>query len=170
MGVGSYKHLAVRFTVFKMADKFCARWPATTSRVCSLFSLAAASQDASYVRAGCHCQTTTMRTMAYNKSCPTHTRAVSSPADRAVCVWGAPFSCRNWRNKIEQFIDLRSIWCAIIAPNLPEIKKKREENTAEKSEEEETQQQRPCVCIGSEWSNGLTKRFPLGTWLLLFSF
>lgn len=172
-GVGSYKHLAVRFTVFKMADKFCARWPATTSRVCSLFSLAAASQDASYVRAGCHCQTTTMRTMAYNKSCPTHTHRHrrSSPADRAVCVWGAPFSCRNWRNKIEQFIDLRSIWCAIIAPNLPEIKKKEEKRTQQRKARKKRRNNKGRVCIGSErWSNGLTKRFPLGTWLLLFSF
>lgn len=146
------RRVCVRFSLWQLPDKIC-------------------------VRAGCHCQTTTMRTMAYNKSCPTHTRAVSSPADRAVCVWGAPFSCRNWRNKIEQFIDLRSIWCAIIAPNLPEIKKKkRSEQSREKRGRRDATTKAVCVYRKrttvelAEWSNGLTKRFPLGTWLLLFSF
>lgn len=75
-----------------------------------------------------------------------HTDAVSSPADRAVCVWGAPFSCRNWRNKIEQFIDLRSIWCAIIAPNLPEIKKKkRREHSREKRGRRDATTKAVCV-------------------------
>lgn len=75
-----------------------------------------------------------------------HTHAVSSPADRAVCVWGAPFSCRNWRNKIEQFIDLRSIWCAIIAPNLPEIKKKkRREQSREKRGRRDATTKAVCV-------------------------
>lgn len=134
------------------------KWPTSFAqdgqqrrRVCVRFSLWQLPAKICW-RCGCHCQTTTMRTMAYNKSCPTHahthTHAMCSPADRAGCVWGAPFSCRNWRNKIEQFIDLRSIWCAIIAPNLPEIKKKKEQKESrEKRGSDKRRNNKGRVCV-----------------------
>lgn len=107
--------------------------------------------------------------------------AFSTPTPQITQRRFAPFNCRSWRNKIEQFIDLRSIWCAIIAPNVQKLRKKTEQKTGHRERRRrctkyfekypKNQRQTDDGHFGIHKSRShpiCSMRFPLG--LLLFSF